>query len=276
MMEGNIIKKTDPSDGQEENAIELQLQDALEKNRILEEKILVKETLLRNLIHDIRSPISGFASLAGIYLEEIQSGDFDPKNIEVYLNRALISSTSIVNFIMEFSAKNDENSLELKKEVLVVNNQVSEIINYLSITAKMKNIELVNGISENCKIQTDRFMLDTVIRNLMSNAIKFTSNGGKIEVFDEKNEGEIKIFIKDNGIGLSEERKDKLLTDLLGKTTPGTNREKGTGLGLSLCVDFVERMGGDIKVESAGKDMGTTFIVSLPAGEQEITNSVEK
>jgi len=140
----------------------------------------------------------------------------------------------------------------------------------------MKNIELVNGISENCKIQTDRFMLDTVIRNLMSNAIKFTSNGGKIEVFDEKNEGEIKIFIKDNGIGLSEERKDKLLTDLLGKTTPGTNREKGTGLGLSLCVDFVERMGGDIKVESAGKDMGTTFIVSLPAGEQEITNSVEK
>ena len=275
-MEGNIIKKTDPSDGQEENAIELQLQDALEKNRILEEKILVKETLLRNLIHDIRSPISGFASLAGIYLEEIQSGDFDPKNIEVYLNRALISSTSIVNFIMEFSAKNDENSLELKKEVLVVNNQVSEIINYLSITAKMKNIELVNGISENCKIQTDRFMLDTVIRNLMSNAIKFTSNGGKIEVFDEKNEGEIKIFIKDNGIGLSEERKDKLLTDLLGKTTPGTNREKGTGLGLSLCVDFVERMGGDIKVESAGKDMGTTFIVSLPAGEQEITNSVEK
>ncbi len=275
-MEGNIIKKTDPSDGQEENAIELQLQDALEKNRILEEKILVKETLLRNLIHDIRSPISGFASLAGIYLEEIQSGDFDPKNIEVYLNRALISSTSIVNFIMEFSAKNDENSLELKKEVLVVNNQVSEIINYLSITAKMKNIELVNGISENCKIQTDRFMLDTVIRNLMSNAIKFTSNGGKIEVFDEKNEGEIKIFIKDNGIGLSEERKDKLLTDLLGKTTPGTNREKGTGLGLSLCVDFVERMGGDIKVESAGKDMGTTFIVSLPAGDQEITNSVEK
>ena len=134
---------------------------------------------------------------------------------------------------------------------------------------------LLGGFNENLYLAEDHELIQRahfwgVSPRFLRN-IKITASFRRF-----KNEGEIKIFIKDNGIGLSEERKDKLLTDLLGKTTPGTNREKGTGLGLSLCVDFVERMGGDIKVESAGKDMGTTFIVSLPAGEQEITNSVEK
>ena len=106
-------------------------------------------------------------------------------------------------------------------------------------------------------------MLKTIIRNLISNAIKYTHRGGEVEITAEALPDEIRISVKDNGVGISSENREKLFIIGSDLTLRGTDNEKGTGLGLLLCHDFVEKHGGKIWVESeVGK--GSTFTFSLP------------
>ncbi len=131
--------------------------------------------------------------------------------------------------------------------------------------AKAKEITLVNNILEEQYVTADIPMLNTIIRNLISNAIKFTPNGGMIEIgtIDQPSEGSIVIYVKDSGMGMSDEIKEKLFKIDSKITNVGTNNEKGTGLGLILCKEFIEKHGGRIWVESEiGK--GSTFNFSLP------------
>jgi len=106
-------------------------------------------------------------------------------------------------------------------------------------------------------------MIQTVLRNLISNAIKFTSPGGEIFVFVKKSDNQYQISVKDNGVGIIPENIPKLFTVGSNYSTSGTSHEKGTGLGLILCREFVEKHGGKIWVESeAGK--GSVFSFTLP------------
>jgi signal transduction histidine kinase len=105
-------------------------------------------------------------------------------------------------------------------------------------------------------------MLKTVIRNLCSNAIKFTQEKGCILITCKNEDDLVKIYVKDDGMGLSEDRKNKLF-DGTGYTTLGTNGEKGTGFGLPMCKEMIEKMNGTIEVESEGLGKGTTFIITL-------------
>lgn len=111
-------------------------------------------------------------------------------------------------------------------------------------------------------------MIYTVIRNLVNNAIKFTSPGGLVKVETKQVESIIQVLVKDNGTGISEENLQKLFRiDVKYKTT-GTSGEKGTGLGLILCKEFVEKNGGKMTVEST-INQGSTFGFTLPAGSGE-------
>jgi signal transduction histidine kinase len=124
-----------------------------------------------------------------------------------------------------------------------------------------KNIKLINKIPENTYIEADKDMISLIIRNLISNAIKFTHKGGKI-LIDAKNKL-IEITVKDNGIGIPKEIQSKLFDIDENKSTQGTENETGTGLGLILCKEFVEKHGGEIWVESE-VDKGSKFIFTLP------------
>jgi signal transduction histidine kinase len=106
-------------------------------------------------------------------------------------------------------------------------------------------------------------MITTVVRNLITNAIKFTPENGEITVFAEKTENEVIVAVRDTGIGISDEDKQILFRIDVHHTTIGTSQEKGTGLGLILCKEFVEKHGGKIWVESEiGK--GSTFKFTIP------------
>jgi signal transduction histidine kinase len=109
----------------------------------------------------------------------------------------------------------------------------------------------------------DKNMLDTVLRNLISNALKFTHEGGKIKVLAEKNPAATVISIVDNGVGIDAKDVSKIFNKLQLFTSIGTNEEKGTGFGLKLCQEFVEKHGGKIWVESE-VGVGSTFHFSLP------------
>jgi signal transduction histidine kinase len=143
----------------------------------------------------------------------------------------------------------------------VINNN----INLVNEIAKQKEIELSINIPEDAEITADEQMLNTIIRNLISNAIKFTLRGGKIEIgFSNKKSYDdyVVIYIKDSGIGMSANTISKLFRIDQNVSQKGTEGEPSTGLGLILCKDFIEKHGGKIWVESE-VDKGSTFYFRL-------------
>jgi signal transduction histidine kinase len=128
---------------------------------------------------------------------------------------------------------------------------------------KNKEIEFINSIEPDLFVFADRSMTETIFRNLISNAIKFTNTGGKITI-SNKMENEIAIVIvKDTGIGIEQENIPKLFRVDAGFSTKGTKEESGTGLGLIICKELAEKQKGKIWVESK-KNEGSTFYFSVP------------
>jgi len=138
-----------------------------------------------------------------------------------------------------------------------------ETIRTIEDSARKKQIRLVPDILENSLAWADRDMMSAVIRNLVSNAVKYTNPGGEIQITSERGEDEIRVTVADNGVGIAEEQLRQLFGDELHESTRGTCNEKGTGLGLTLCKEFVETNGGKISVNSRAKQ-GSRFTITLP------------
>ncbi len=138
-----------------------------------------------------------------------------------------------------------------------------EIIEIYKPVYKYKSIEVIENIPESSIVMADMDMISTVIRNLISNAIKFTYAGGKILVVVTQTKSEIIVAISDNGIGIPSDTIGKLFHISSKYSTSGTSNEQGTGLGLILCKEFIDKHEGKIWVESQ-KGKGSTFSFSLP------------
>jgi len=138
-----------------------------------------------------------------------------------------------------------------------------KIVDILKTTALNKNILIKNEVKENTFVFADEKAIETVLRNLIANAIKFTKPDGIIKLETEIKDDEIAISVSDSGIGMSTESINKLFKIEVHHTTVGTNNETGTGLGLLLCKEFVEKHGGKIWVESE-LGMGSKFSFTLP------------
>jgi Signal transduction histidine kinase len=145
--------------------------------------------------------------------------------------------------------------------------KLSELLNEefstLNDMASGKGIELKSSLDNNLTIIADRNMIRTILRNLISNAIKFTHKNGKVEVNAVINEREAEISVSDNGIGMTRETMAKLFRIDTSLSTRGTENETGTGLGLFLCKEFVEKHGGKIWVES-NEGKGAIFYFTIP------------
>ncbi len=139
-----------------------------------------------------------------------------------------------------------------------------EIFAVLSSAAMSKKLLLENNIPKNILVMADENMLNTIFRNLIYNGMKFTNEGGKVSVTAYEENKFIKIIVEDNGIGIDENTKSKLFEHDFNKSKNGTAGESGTGLGLIICKDFIEKLGGNIYVESQ-LNKGTRFIFTLPS-----------
>ena len=141
---------------------------------------------------------------------------------------------------------------------------INEILKASRPIAKIKNISLNYIQTDDVEVYADVNMLKTILRNLFSNAIKYTHPNGEIAISAQRNQSNIEIWVSDNGVGMSEETRNKLFDIDANVSTTGTANEKGSGLGLILCKEFVEKHGGEIWVKSElGK--GSAFIFSLPS-----------
>ncbi|OQY48203.1 MAG: hypothetical protein B6242_02990 [Anaerolineaceae bacterium 4572_78] len=150
---------------------------------------------------------------------------------------------------------------------------IFENIILLSANARDKDILLQSDVSKGMFVESDRNMLNTIVRNLTTNAIKFTSSGGSIIISAEPNEKFVEVSVKDTGVGIREKDIDKLFHIDVHHTTQGTNKESGTGLGLIMCKEMVEKNGGEVWVESElGKGTTVKFTVPLDKIEEATDN----
>jgi len=155
-------------------------------------------------------------------------------------------------------------AIDFKPESFQIKSLARQIINLYSNNAKFKNISLVLQIDDSVNVFADSQMIDTVIRNLISNALKFTPKGGSITLSVVQINDVVEISISDTGIGIPESEMHKLFKMGMDIKQSVNSVEKGTGLGLLLCKDFVEKNNGTIRAESKPGE-GTSFIFSLPA-----------
>lgn len=248
------------------------LEELTESEAKLKEIIAIKDKFFSIVAHDLRGPFSGFLGLTDLMSNEAeQLTPAEIKRMAGAINKSANAVYMLIEDLLIWSAS-QTGSIPFIPEVLDLYEICVSTIYSVKHLAILKNIEFINNIEPVTHVKGDRNMLRTIFRNLVSNAIKFSNIGGKIEIgineikasdVAETSNSSYCIMIKDNGVGISELNLNRLFKIGEHCTTPGTNNEKGTGLGLLLCKEFVERHSGKIWVESE-EGKGSTFYFSLP------------
>ena len=250
----------------EENANEFaRLNEMLgESESRLTELNASKDKFFSIISHDLRSPFTSIIGFAEVMLEDINT--LSQEEIKEFTNSIYKSSKNIQNLLENLLqwSRVQTGRIELNPINFDLNSLINDVIALYHVNAARKKISLVNKVENQYYVKADKFMIDTLLRNLVSNSIKFTNQGGEIKIIvDDSLEGRLLVTISDNGVGINEETIEKLFKIDSHVTTKGTEKEKGTGLGLILCKEFVEKNNGKIWVESKiGK--GSDFKFTLP------------
>jgi signal transduction histidine kinase len=220
-----------------------------------------KDKLFSIIGHDLRGPIGALQGLLKLMVSgEIAKEDFSkflPK-LRGDVDHILFTLNNLLSW-----GYSQMNGTVSKPKMVNLNTLVDSSMNLLSEMASNKSIKIIDEMPDNCLILADENQVDVVVRNLISNAIKFTPENGLITLEAEEMEKHWKIKIRDTGIGMNEKTRKKLFQENANITTYGTNNEKGTGLGLSLCKEMVEKNKGEIWVESTPQK-GSTFYFTMP------------
>ncbi len=222
-----------------------------------------RDKLYSIIAHDIRSPLSGILQT----IDAIEQGYFDPtsedfREIIRHLKERTKETSTLLTSLLQWSrAKSDKFEMHpAETNVYVV---VSNCLQLLNANAMNKNINIHFDSDEDAVAWCDEVSIHTVIRNLISNAIKFTGSNGSIWIRTKRDDCKLRIEIVDTGVGMAEETIKKIFEQNEHYTSTGTNNEQGTGLGLMIVKEFVEKNNGKIIVDSViGK--GSTFVVELP------------
>jgi len=222
-----------------------------------------KDKMFSIIAHDLRGPIGNLKAMMELLLDNPQA--FEQKEITEILTSLKDSSASTFELLENLLnwAKSQQGLVEFQADIYNFTDIVNSSINSLKANIINKNIKITNNLTDYILVTCDINMIKTVLRNLISNAIKFTKNNGEVIINYKLSEKNINIEIKDNGIGIKPENVTKLFNKTEYFSTYGTNNEKGSGLGLNLCKEFIEKNSGTIWVESIINE-GTSFWFTLP------------
>lgn len=222
-----------------------------------------KDKFFSIIAHDLRGPFSGIIGLSELLLEN--DNQLNPKETNEFIQLIHQSSKNTYSLLDNLLtwAQSQTGSLEFSPNELEINSVIDKTINLLTNVAKTKNITIRSEVEDKQYVFADKNMLETIFRNLISNAVKFTETDGEVLLSMKRENKQIVFSVQDNGIGIAPEKITNLFAVNSRNTTSGTNDETGTGLGLMLCKDFIEKHGGKIWVESEiGK--GSNFKFTIP------------
>lgn len=228
----------------------------------LRELNATKDKFFSIIAHDLKNPFNdlmGFTQLLALNIEK-----YDKSKIEQFTHIIHQSSKLAYNLLENLLdwSRSQTGTLKFKPEKISISQLIDENIDLLESTARNKNIQIYSEVLGETSAFADKNMVRTVIRNLISNAIKYTNQGGHIRIQSNCTK-HCEISVSDTGIGISSENIDKIFKIDESFSTLGTEREKGTGLGLILCKEFVEKNGGKLKIKSR-PNKGSTFTFTLP------------
>jgi PAS domain S-box-containing protein len=234
------------------------------KNDLLQALNAEKDKFFSIIAHDLRGPLSAFVDATQIITEEIQTLSLeDIKDITDSMKTSATNIYSLLENLLEWSRLR-RGALDFVPERFNLKMKTKASIEVLNESARKKGTTIEIIIPDNLEILADSHMYETIIRNLVSNAIKFSPSGSKVRVEAGINtDYSTEIKISDSGIGMTPELKSKLFQINEKTSRPGTDGELSTGLGLLLCKEFIEKHNGKIWVESS-VGQGSTFYLSLP------------
>ncbi|HEX6225340.1 MAG TPA: tetratricopeptide repeat-containing sensor histidine kinase [Chryseolinea sp.] len=234
------------------------------QNEQLQALNATKDKFFSIIGHDLKGPLNSLTSFSGLLInhtdslskEEIQmlAKDFD---------KSLKNLLALLNNLLEWS-RSQTGNIEFTPESFDISALIKESKGLLCTQAQNKRISILDDSNLSARVTAHRQSLSTVVRNLISNSIKFTPEGGLIKLATKQKKDHVVVSIADTGVGMSQEVIDKLFRIDSKHTTKGTADEKGTGLGLILCKDFVEKNGGRLWVESE-EGKGSVFYFTVPS-----------
>jgi len=238
-----------------------------EQSMQLKELIATKDKFFSIIAHDLRGPLGGFMGLTEMMADE--SMELSPemqKEMIVDLNESARNIFNLLENLLEWS-RMQQGQTVYQPETIGLKSLVEECILTLLETIRKKDIQLTVDIQEDQEVFADSNMLQSVVRNLISNAVKFTPRGGKVAISAGYTENmRSVIVVRDTGIGMNDAMIANLFRLNVNNSRPGTEGEHSTGLGLHLCKEFIERHNGEIWVESeAGKGSAFYFTIPCPA-----------
>lgn len=222
-----------------------------------------KDKFFSIIAHDLKGPFNSILGFSELLADRISENDYEEieKYAMIIQNSARRAMDLIMN-LMEWS-RSQTGRIEFNPENMDFVGLIKTISQLLNDTAQQKSITLYTETPEHVMVFADKAMMGTVMRNLISNAIKFTHPGGEIIISVEHKRNKLTVTVADNGVGIKPEAMDKLFVIEKSYSTIGTQDEKGTGLGLILCKEFIERHGGEIWVESEVGN-GSQFHFTIP------------
>ncbi len=235
----------------------------LKSEASLKEINSTKDKFFSIIAHDLKSPFTGILGFSNILIDQIKNKNYDEidKYAEV-INKSAQSAFDLLMNLMEWS-RFQTGRMEFSPEYIEVVKLIKSVTALLTISADNKSISISLKLPKKLIIYADQLMIETVWRNLISNAIKFTPEKGNILISVEEKELEFQFLVSDNGVGIEKSNQEKLFRIDQDFSLPGTEDETGTGLGLILCSEFIEKHQGSIWVESE-IGLGSRFYFSLP------------
>lgn len=255
-----IRKPVDPIELQTRARSMLKLADSMKEIKLLN---AAKDRFFSIIAHDLSGPLNGILGFSDLLIS-----DFDQYSIEKVkeyiggIYEASRNGYNLLHNLLEWS-RSQMSLILYKPQPTIIKQVVDATLELLNTNIKGKQINISTNIDPELCAFADLNMINSVMLNLINNAIKFTYPGGSVTISAKQINELIQLTVSDTGVGISEVQKAKLFKIEESSKTQGTNNEWGTGLGLILCKEFIERNGGSIWVESE-KGTGSSFIFTLP------------
>lgn len=228
----------------------------------LEKINFTKDKIFSIISHDLRSPIASLQGLLTLVNDDTISKE-DFKKASQGLEKQVYQLRNSLDELLTW-ARAQLHGINPVPENLEVREQIMKVVNVVRNPARDKRIVVTTQVEPGIRVYCDPNMLNSILTNLVSNAIKFTPVGGAISISASKENDTVMIQVEDTGIGITAENIKKILNPSTLFTTRGTNNEKGTGLGIAMCAEFVQKNKGELDIKSEdGK--GSCFLIKLPA-----------
>lgn len=235
-----------------------------EKNEELRKTIAGRDKMYSVIAHDLRSPMASMKMLLNTIMMSVEKDKIDPDIFDMLemSNKTSEEVLSLLDNLLKWT-KSQLGKLTVIPQKLDISGLADGVVEVMNSVAEVKHIKLIRTDHESFFVYVDIEMIKSILRNLISNAVKFSNPDSEIKVGIKAEDGKVIVSVTDSGKGIKKEDQHKLLKDSTHFTTYGTNSEEGSGLGLLLCRDFARKNGGELWFESE-ENLGSVFSFSLP------------